>query len=234
LLACAGAGLIGLLAAPGIAQANSTTADLRALTGYHTYLTALIAQSRISQARDDEVVSTVALNCPNALADLNQLSPAQLKQSALSDFGDEVDADLAMAYLGPSRPALSAFATSLFDLKWSTSTQTETTVHLISTERALLRVGPADLCADAATLDAAPLNEPTTTASFLRRYRMASRSESAALKAFQTLLGKYETTTEAELVSGINTLVTQFTSQSTTTASADAGAILSDLGVTQS
>ncbi len=234
MLACAGAGLIGLLVVPGIAQASSTTADQRALTGYHTYLMALTADAHVSAGRDNAVVTAVELDCPDALADLTQLSAAQLKQSALSDFGDEVDAALAMAYLSPSRPALGAFATSLTGLKWSSASETTTTQHLITTERALLRVPPADLCADAMTLDATPLSEPTTTASFLKHYRVASRNESLALKAFQMLLGRYETTGEAELVAGINTLVTQFTSQSSATESADASAILSDLGVSQS
>jgi hypothetical protein len=233
-LAYAGAGLIGFLAAPQVAQANSITADLRALTGYHTYITALSGDARASAARDGQIVAGVEANCPNALTDLNNLSSDQLKQSALSDFGNEIDADLATAYLAPTRPALNAFGSSLTGLKWSGTNQTTTTSQLISTERKLLNVPESDLCGDASQLDAAPLDEPTGTTSFLMHYRTASRNESAALKAFQTLLSKYEISSEDKLVSQINTLVSQFSSQSGSTEQADASAILSDLGVSQS
>jgi hypothetical protein len=228
--------MLALAVLPGAASAQSvnTSADLAALNAYHTYLDALNADSISSANGASLILDGVTNTCPGALSGLTGLSAAQLKKSALSDFADEVDADLGLAYLAPSRPALNAFATSLTGLNWSTSTQDATTTHLISAERGMLRVAAPNLCADATTLDAAPLSEPDTTGTFLRHYRRAAGNVRLALKAFQALVDRFETKSEHRLVSQINTLVAEFSSVSSLTEKTDAAAILSALGVSSS
>jgi hypothetical protein len=167
----------------------------------------------------------------NALTDLNKLSASQLKKSALTAFADEVDADLALAYVGTGAAPLTKFAAALNGLSWSTPTQLNTTLHLIGGERALLGLDQSHICPDAIALDAAPLSEPTATKRFLARYDRVADALSTDLTAFQALLVKFETKSESKLVTDINSLVSDYSAQSTATEQTDADAALSGLGV---
>ncbi|HET9073367.1 MAG TPA: hypothetical protein VFN48_02215 [Solirubrobacteraceae bacterium] len=184
-----------------------------------------------ASARVSAVVAGVSNHCPGALSDLNRLSAAQLRRSALASFGQEIDADLGLAYLSRSRQALRAFAGALRSLSWPTPTQAATPDRLIHADAAILGLPHADLCADARTLDSAPLSEPRTTAEFLRGYRVRMSNQGRALSAFSSLLGEYETASESGLVNQIDALVSRYGSQSRRAEQSAAGRILSVLGV---
>jgi hypothetical protein len=235
-LGIAGAGVLAMALLPGVASAQSagSSADLAALNAYHTYLGALNAEVQSSESHDALIVDGVTNTCPGALEDLNNLSSSQLKKSALTDFADEVDADLDIAYMAPSKTPLTNFASTLTGLTWSSTSQFQTTTQLISTERAMLRLAQSNICADATTLDAAPLSEPQTTGTFLKRYRRAASNLRSALGAFQSLLSKFETSSERKLVTQINSLVSQFSTQSGSTEQSDASTVMSELGVNSS
>jgi hypothetical protein len=252
-LAIAGAVLVGLVA-PGLAQAHAaaatglaqvspavgrvstpasaaTSADQTALSAYHGYLADLSGDAQSSAARDTQVVDGVDSACPAALSDLNELPAAQLNQSALTDFADEVDADLDIAYMAATKPALTTFASTLTSLQWTTATQDDTATRLIQTERTLAGMTGSVICDDATTLDAAPLSEPAATAKFLTRYRRVTGNLHAAVEGFQALLSQFETKPEAKLVAQINTLVSQFSTQSGSVEATDASTVLSELGL---
>ncbi len=213
------------------AQSSNASTDLSALTAYHTYLSSLTADASSAAARDTQILDGVTNTCSDVLADLNKLSAGQLKKSALTAFGSEVDAGLDLAYISAGTAALNRFATALDGLSWSTTSQFNTTMTLIAGERALLDTTPPRLCPDAIALDAAPLSEPTTTRHFLSRYHRASSALNSDLSAFQALLTKFETKSEGKLVAQINALVSGYSSQSTSTEQSDADAVLSELGV---
>jgi hypothetical protein len=249
-LGVVGAALIGLALFPGLASAHSVRvvhlapraghapsessavgADLTALNAYNRYLTALVGAEHASAGRDQQIITTVSTTCSDALADLSQLSSSQLKQSALTDFADEVDADLDLAYMSATRSAGNRFASTLSGISWPTSAEQRTTSRLISGERTLLGVGESNLCGDASTLDAAPLSEPSATLKFLKRYRAAAAGLHSDLTGFQSLLSKFETASEQSVVVSINSLVTGFSDQSSQQEQTDATTVLSELGV---
>ncbi len=212
-------------------QSTNTSADQAAMTAYRTYLSALIAAAPTAAARAGQVVSGADSSCPGALSDLTKLSSSQLQNSALTAFGHEIDADLAIAYAGAGTAALNRFAQTLGGLTWSTQAQSSTPLHLIASERALAGLTPSDLCADATSLDGAPLSEPTTTKRFLARYSAVTQALETNLSSFKVLLAKFETAGERKLVAQINSLVAQYATLSETTEQTDATALLSDLGV---
>ena len=218
-------------AAARTGRSTNSDADGFALTAYHVYLSSLAAGAQSAAARASLVIDGVSDTCPDVLDDLAKLSAGQLEKSALTAFGQEVDADLEIAYVSGNTSALSRFANVLDGLTWSTPAQYNTTIRLISSERALIGMTPSNLCEDATSLDAAPLSEPTTTRRFLGRYRAASAALNSALSAFESLLAEFETKSETKVVAQIDVLVSQYAAQSSSTEQSDATAVLSELGV---
>jgi hypothetical protein len=212
-------------------QSTNAGAEQSALSAYRTYLSALNAAGSSAAARDEQVVVGVASTCANALADLSELSTGQLNTTALTAFGNEVDADLDLAYVSAGAKPLTRFATALSGLTWSTPAEYSTTMQLISGERALLDLSQPHLCVDAIALDGAPLSEPTSTRRFLSRYARASTALNTDLAAFQSLLAKFETKSESRIVVQINALVSGYSSIATANEQTAAGSVLSDLGV---
>lgn len=225
------------LAAPGTASAHpaahstDTTADLGAMSAYRSYLALLTAGAPGAQAQAHQLEATVAGSCANALIDLSRLSGAQVRPSALTAFGDEVDADVGLAYISGASAALNRLGGSLDALSWSTPAPEQTTTQFVGAERALAGLAPSDLCSDAAALDAAPLSEPTTTRRFLARYQAAVRTLDGARTAFQALLGQFETPSESKLVAQINALAAQYASEAEVSEQTDADSLLSALGI---
>jgi hypothetical protein len=177
------------------------------------------------------VVSGVSASCPDALSDLSKLSAGQVDAPALAAFGNEVDADVQLAYISGNAAALNKLGGVLDGLSWSTATPADTTTAFIGTERALAALAPPSLCKDAAALDAAPLSEPLSSKHFLARYHAATHALNSARVAFQALLARFETTAETKLVAQINALAAQYVSQAGATEQTDADAALSALGL---
>jgi hypothetical protein len=225
--------LAGLPAAASAATSRNANpgAAGSALAAYHTYLSALIAGESTASARADQLVEGVTGMCSDQLSGLNKLSADQLSKPALTAFGNEVDADLDLAYLGAGNAALNRFASVLNGLTWATPAQSNTTARLVSSERALLGLSRSHICADAATLDLEPLSEPLATKRFLNRYRKLSNALGTDLSAFQTLLAKFQNKSQSKLVDQINVLVSDYSIQSAATEQADADSLLSQLGL---
>lgn len=213
------------------APRSASVAAVAALEDYHSYLGALAADATASARRSEGLVSGVERGCPRRLVDLNGYSAGQLDASALGALGDEVDADLALAYLAPTRPALSTFLGRLGRVGLSASAARRTADGLIRAEGTMASLAPPRLCADATTLDADPLSEPASTAGFLRRYRSASTALSGALGAFGRLLAGDASSAARRLISTVNVEVARFAATAQTVGRTDATAILVALGI---
>jgi hypothetical protein len=232
-------GALALLApASAAAQARprslNASADQAAMTAYRTYLSGLTAGALGAAARASQVEIHVSSTCPDALTDLAQLSADQVKASALTAFGNEVDAELQLAYISGNATALNRLGGALDALSWSTVTPAATTTAFIRAERALAAVTSSNLCKDAAALDAAPLSEPMSTRRFLARYHAATRALNLSRAAFQSLLAKFQSPTETRLVAQINGLAAQYVSQASAVEQTDADAVLAALGLSSS
>lgn len=226
-------GLVPAAATARPSARSARAADVGALFAYRDYLSGLIGLGRRASARVAMVSSGVAHTCPRALSDLTRLSASQVRRSALTSFGDEIDADLVLAYMSPSTAVLADFSSALAGLRWPTTAQAQIPSRLLSADRALIAQPAPDLCADAHSLDGAPLSEPTSTARFLARFRGDARRQAQALQRFGGLLADFETGSERSLVAQINALVARFAGASSATQRGAANRILSTLGVRQ-
>ncbi len=78
---------------------------------------------------------------------------------------------------------------------------------------------------------AKPTFEPTTTKSFLLHYQSARATLKLKLATFLSVLERFQTPTEAKLVSSVDKLASQFDSLSLAAQHSSASTLLTDLGI---
>jgi len=240
-------GLGGSLGAAGAIAATTTTtpitttptpppslnaaSDQAALTAYRKYLQSLVSSSGLGRERDAVLVSTVASSCQNALTQLSSEPSTPVRQAVLSNFGEEIGGDLALAFLSEAKRPFSKLSTQLGALRWSSTAPATAIRQMLTAERTVLNMQQSSLCADAAEVSSYPRVTPPATASFLTHYLNASATVSRRFQNFLTVLQRYETNSERQLVAAIDNLVGQFGTASTAADQTYSQSILSDLGL---
>jgi len=101
-------------------------------------------------------------------------------------------------------------AAALTPLKWKGKGVAHTVSAFVSSERAVLTLQASSLCADTLNLGSQPTIEPSGTKSFLKQYLGDARRVNTNLKAFVSLLSKYEEHSDKNLVGRINKLTGNF------------------------
>lgn len=216
---------------PATVTALDASSDLAALTAYRTYVQQLLAGSRQSQQLVGSFVSTSSQTCKGALTRVNSLTRTQVSGPALRAFGQEIGSDLWLAFNAGSAKPLSGLATTLQSLTWSESAATQTVNSFIKAERAVVALAPSNLCGDAFLLADRPTLEPSSTATFLKRYLNARANLNNRLAAFLSLLERYQTPAATRIVATIDRLAGQFSGQSVTAQQTSANTLLSSLGL---
>jgi hypothetical protein len=205
--------------------------DHLALTAYRTYIQALVSNAKLGRQRDAAFVSTVASSCQNALSQLNGEPSTPVRQAVLSNFGEEIGDDLALAFQSAARRPFAQLSTVLGGLQWSSGAPAYAIRQLLSAERSVLKMPQSNLCADASQVSSNPRVIPATTQSFLSRYLAASANLSHRFNTFLTVLQRHETSADHPLVAEIDSLVAQFGAALASGEQTYSQSVMSNLGV---
>ncbi len=205
--------------------------DLSALIAYRTYLQALLQGVPAGARQDMTLNAIVRRHCAGVLSSIGSLPSSQLNAQALSDLGEEIGGDLAIRFLSEAQPPFSALSSALTPLTWSEPAPQEAIRELLGAESAILGLSPTMLCADARALAAHPRKVPLATLTFLATYLSDSAALKQQLTQFLTVLSKYATANDNDVINAINQLVARFGSAENTVERADANTILAALGL---
>jgi len=217
-----------LLVAPALAGAASRNSEAGALKAYHTYLKSLIAGVPSATSHVNALVTSVTNDCPEVLA---HVSTSTVSGSALSDFGEEIAADVTLRFSrGASKP-LTKLAAALSKLRWPTQADDAAATALPAAEQALLALHQSHLCKDAAKLNAEPEQEPPGTRKFLAHYTQASQTLNVAVANFTLLLSRDQTPSQAKAIASIDHLAARFASASSSEENTGSQEILAALGL---
>jgi hypothetical protein len=199
---------------------------------YRTYLSALIAAEPAGRQSADAFVAGVRTHCAGVLSSVAVPPSGQVSQTALSDLGEEIGADLALQFLAEAVGPFAQLSTQLGALTWSQPAPAQAVAGLLTAERDVLALSTTRLCADARALANHPLVAPNRTLSFLNTYLRASATLKKRLASFLTVLSSYATPSEEALISTIDRLVAQYAATSGAVERTGATSILSALGLT--
>ena len=209
----------------------NSASDQSALSAYRKYLQALVANAQLGRQRDAALVSVVAGSCQNALSQLDGEPGTPMRQLVLANFGEEIGGDLALAFLSEATRPFAQMSLVLGSLRWSSAAPITAIRQLLASERRVLNLPQSNLCADAAQVESSPRVIPSSTLSFMKRYLDASALVSRRFHACLAVLQRYETAAERPLVASIDSLVTQFSSASTSAVQTYSQSLLLDLGL---
>jgi hypothetical protein len=209
----------------------NAVSDQAALTAYRRYLQSLVSNAGLGRQRDAALVSTVASSCQNALTQVSGEPSTPVRQAVLSNFGEEIGGDLALAFLSEAKRPFEKLSTVLGSLRWSSPVPATAIRQMLSAERSVLNMPQSSLCADAAQVSSYPRVTPVATTNFLTRYLDVSATVSRRFQNFLTVLQRYETAAQRPLLAVIDSLVSQFEAASTAADQTYSQSILSDLGL---
>lgn len=208
-----------------------TTSDLAALTAYKTYLQALVSGATDSRANEQVFVNNTASTCQGALTPVTTMPRTSVNGAALTALGQEIGSDLWLSFTATASQPFEQLATTLAGLRWTHRTTSQAVTVFVKSERAVLTMLPSNLCKDALLLAAKPLTEPSTAKSFLLHYQNARATLKIRLATFLSVLERFQTPTEAKLVTSIDKLASQFDSISLSAQNSSANVLLNDLGI---
>jgi hypothetical protein len=212
--------------------ATDNASDRAALQDYHTYLVALIKNEATGTQRDIAFTVKVRKRCSGVLTALSTLPTARVSSTALSDLGEEIGGDLALAYLSEASRPFAQLSTALYSLPWNEAAPAEAVNGLLRAESAVLGLSMSSLCADAQALANHPRVVPAGTQAFLTPYLTASARLKQQLTAFLSVLSHDATTHENQLIASIDQLVSKFAANSAIVEHTDANTILQTVGLT--
>jgi hypothetical protein len=218
---------------PGSTSPGSvdTASDLAALTAYRSYLQSLVTGATAARAQEQVFVTTTASTCEGALTPITSMAKSDVSGDALTALGQEIGSDLWLSFSSVAADPFTQLSQTLASLAWTHDTTAQAVMAFLNAERAVLTMPASNLCKDALLLAAKPTAEPVTAKTFLFHYQTARATLKARLATFLSVLERFQTPTEAKLVSSIDRLAAQFDSLSLTAQQGSAGVLLSDLGI---
>jgi hypothetical protein len=218
----------------GGTQSGDAASDRAALIAYQAYLQALVKGVPAGAKQDAMLTATVKRRCAGVLGPLSALPSAQLNSLALSDLGEEIGGDLAIEFLSEAQGPFQQLSATLTPLSWAEPAPQAAIHALLSAESAILALSPTTLCADARALAAHPRKVPAATLAFLATYLADSAALKQQLTEFLTVLSKYATAKDNDVINAVNQLVARFGAAQDQAEHVDADAILVSLGLSPS
>jgi len=226
-------GAIALWATVGIAAAAPLdfASDRVALSAYHTYVGALVADTGTGRSATRGFILGVRRSCGGTLSSLASHGRKNLSESALLAFGQEIGGDVAIEFDAEALTPFTTLSSRLGPLRWSRPATSRAMSAFLTAERASLQIAPSNICADARALSARPSAEPAGTGRFLTSYLPAAALAKSRLKPFLAVLSHFQTPSEAGVIGSIGTLAAQFAASSKTTVAAGDSALVAALGL---
>ena len=210
LLACLIA--VSSLAWPGVAGATQRdkTSATAALRAYRVYMTHLVAEQPAWETKAGILVASITSNCPNALAPINLLPQAQIDPGALTAFGEEAGADLALEANQADSANFERLRRALDRLRWSSRSARSGIARFVKAGRAYSVLAQSDLCGDARALAADnAASTPPGTLIWLANFSGVSAERDHGLVAFQRAVKRFETPVDHGLIAHINQLASR-------------------------
>jgi hypothetical protein len=149
----------------------------------------------------------------------------------LSNFGEEIGGDLALAFLSEAKGPFAQLSTAIAGLQWSSPAPAYAIRQLLAAERTVLKMPPSHLCANASLVSSYPRVIPAATQAFLNRYLAASANVARRFHNFLWVLQRHETRADRPLVAAIDTLVAQFGAASASAEQTYSQSVMSNLGL---
>lgn len=210
LLAC----LIAVLtlawpAAAGATQRDKTSAT-SALRAYRTYMTRFVAEQPAWETKAGILVSSITSNCPNALAPINLLPQAQVDPGALTAFGEEAGADLALQANQADLANFERLRRTLDRLRWSSRSARSGIARFVKAGQSYAAHAQSDLCGDARALAADnAASTPPGTLIWLAHFSGVAAERDHGLTAFQRTVKRFETPVDRGLITHIDQLASR-------------------------
>jgi hypothetical protein len=231
-LIAAMATLLGLAPAAAAATRVDAASDHAALSAYHRYLRADMANLATWRRAADTYVASISARCPDVLAGLLSAPAGAINQTAVFKFGVEAGADLGLAGARSDRGAFGKLASALAGLPWSSPQTSRVIRSYLAAQRRLSDLPESDLCRDARALAAAH-GETTSrrTARWVSRFVEDVTAQQRQLAAFTTILKQFQTPADNTLVSDTARLERRLSARLQAVTVAEAKKLIAALGL---